>query len=109
MNRFYIYNRKVNARGSINLDREICINPIEKSIPRNTSWGGVSSISTDKRMKYQENSSFWQIYNPLLKDITTNEDFLEDNLNKWVSFASNFVVKSIKTRENQEKRLPIKQ
>ena len=105
INKFFIFHKKVNARGSIKLNRKIKIEPIVTRILHDTDWGEISAISQDERTKYQESSKYWSIQSPLLREITLHEDFLEDDFKQWVRFASNFVQKTIKTRENLEARL----
>ena len=105
INNFFIFHKKVNARGSIILDRKIRIEPIVAKISHDTDWGKISAISQDERAKYHESSQYWATQSPLLKDIIGNKAFLEDDLKQWVKFSSNFVVGTITTRENQETRL----
>ncbi|MHA1206486.1 MAG: hypothetical protein ACTSSO_02820, partial [Candidatus Hodarchaeales archaeon] len=104
-NSFFIFHKKVNARGSIILDRKIRIEPIETKISHDTDWGKISVISPDERAKYHESSQYWATQSPLLNDIIANEVFLGDDFKQWVRLASNFVLGTITTRENQEKRL----
>ncbi len=105
INNFFIFHKKVNARGSIKLERKICIEPIVTKISHNTDWGKISEISQDERTKYQESSKYWAIQSPFLKDVVGDKVFLEDDVKQWVRFASNFVLNAITTRENQETRL----
>ncbi|MHA1945826.1 MAG: transglutaminase-like domain-containing protein [Candidatus Hodarchaeales archaeon] len=105
INHFYIFHKKVNARGSIKINRKIKIEPIVTKILHEADWGDISAISQDEKTKYQENSKYWSIQSPFLREILGNEDIHEDNLKKWVEIASNFVLKSITTRENLGTRL----
>ncbi|MHA1443488.1 MAG: transglutaminase-like domain-containing protein [Candidatus Hodarchaeales archaeon] len=104
-NSFFIFHKKVNARGSIKLDRKIYIEPIVTRIPHSIDWGKISTISQNERAKYHESSQYWATQSPLLSDIIANEVFLGDDFKQWVRLASNFVLGTITTRENQEKRL----
>ncbi|MCK4848183.1 MAG: transglutaminase domain-containing protein [Candidatus Heimdallarchaeota archaeon] len=104
-NNFFIFHKKVNARGSIKLDRKIYIEPTVTKIPRDMDWGKISVIPQNERTKYQESSQYWALQSPLLKEVFIDEGFLVDDFKQWVRFASNFVLNAITTREIQETRL----
>ena len=105
INQFFTFRKKVNARGSIRLNRKIKIEPIQSRIPHTVNWGNISSISQDEKSKYKENSKYWSIQSPLLKETILNKEFLEDDFKQWVRIASKFVLNSITQRENLETRL----
>ncbi|MHA2109666.1 MAG: transglutaminase-like domain-containing protein [Candidatus Hodarchaeales archaeon] len=105
INSFYIFNKKVSSRGSISLERIVGIQPLNSQISLKDNWGEISEISLEERQKYSESSQFWPTQSSLMDEILNEEWFLVENMNNWVKKASLRVLKTIKIRENQEKRL----
>ena len=105
LNSFFVYNRKVNPRGSISFDRIVRIEPVPQRFSVNANWGEITEISLEEKEKYTESSQFWPIQSSLLDEIINEEWFNTENLNNWVKNASMYVLGTIKIRENQEKRL----
>jgi hypothetical protein len=105
LNSFFLYNKKVRSRGSINFDRTLNVEPIETYFSPHTDWGKISSISHDLKVKYRESSKYWPLASEDLSKVEAMDWFQTDDLNHWVQEVSSFISATITSRENQEDRL----
>ncbi len=105
LNSFFIFNKKVNPRGSIAFDRIVRIKPIKRQLSVTDNWGEISEMLLEERQKYTESSHYWPIQSSLMDEIVNDKWFLIENMKQWVKNASLCVLNTIKIRENQETRL----
>ena len=103
-NSYFLFNHKVNKKGTLSLKRIVRVIPTLLSIKSN-NWGKISNYSSEIQQKYQESSEFWPVRIPRIQGIAEQEWFKSDSLFDWVKRSYFFLNKKIPFRENQEERI----
>lgn len=104
-NAFFLFQQKVRTKYAISLERTIEVFPIFSSVSKNMDWGEISKIKFAIKQKYKQSSYYWPVKSAQLQKISKEKWFAEDNLFAWVREIGNYLIKTIKNPEKQEKRL----
>ena len=104
-NIFFLFQKKVRRKYSISLERTIEVFPNQSFVSNNEDWGDISKIRQDLRQKYNQSSFYWPIQSSLLKELSKEKWFIDDDLFRWVKTISYYLINKIKYPGKQEKRL----
>ncbi|MGF3553983.1 MAG: transglutaminase-like domain-containing protein [Thermoplasmatota archaeon] len=104
-NSFFIFQHKISSKGIISLDRIITVFPNTSFINLNENLGKISDFSQEIQQKYKQGSNYWPTQSNLIKNISKEKWYTNDDLSNWLQSAFNYVNLKIKHREKQEKRL----
>lgn len=104
-NIFFLFQRKIRKKYTISLERTITVFPIPSSIPPNVKWGEISKLQQELRQKYKQSSQYWPTQSSVLKKVSQEKWFADDDLFTWVKAIGHYLIQTIKHPEKQEKRL----
>ena len=105
LNTFFLYQRKVHAKGVISLERELSVFPHLTTVTGQDTWGRISDIPRALQKKYAQSFTYWPVQSSMVRAIADEHWFSTDDLSSWVHDAYRYISTRIKYPEKQDKRL----